>query len=132
MLLQVSATDPDCGLNAMVNYTLGDVNQKLPFEVNSNSGEICIVRPLDFETKTAYEFPVIATDRGNCQVVGRIFKQYPNRGKACSTIGMRSKNIGLLNYMVMIMLLIQNNMIRIPEDIHIANILKTASIKQTL
>lgn len=64
-LLQVSATDPDCGINAIVNYTLGEGFARHPhFSVNSHSGEVCVALPLDHETKTAYEFPVIATDRG--------------------------------------------------------------------
>lgn len=64
-MLQVSATDPDCGINAMVNYTLGDGLGKLKeFEVRSDTGEICISSGLDYETRNVYEFPVIATDRG--------------------------------------------------------------------
>lgn len=63
--LQVSATDPDCGVNAVVNYTLGDGFEKLrEFKVKSDTGEICISSSLDYETRNVYEFPVIATDRG--------------------------------------------------------------------
>lgn len=63
--MQVSATDPDCGVNAMVNYTLGDgFGKSSHFEVKSVSGEVCIAAELDYETRNAYEFPVIATDRG--------------------------------------------------------------------
>ena len=63
--MQVSATDPDCGVNAMVNYTLGDGFAKLKeFEVRSGTGEVCITSSLDYETRNVYEFPVIATDRG--------------------------------------------------------------------
>lgn len=61
----MSATDPDCGVNAMVNYTLGEVSSRnTQFEVKSVSGEVCISGDLDYETRSAYEFPVIATDRG--------------------------------------------------------------------
>ncbi len=61
----MSATDPDCGVNAMVNYTLGDGVRKLPeFEIKSESGEVCISGDLDYETRNSYEFPIIATDRG--------------------------------------------------------------------
>jgi len=64
-VFQVSATDPDCGVNAMVNYTLGDSFGKVrDFEVRSGSGEVCIAGELDFETRSVYEFPIIATDRG--------------------------------------------------------------------
>jgi protocadherin-16/23 len=64
-LLQVSATDPDCGVNAMVNYTMGEGLGKLrEFHVKSATGEVCIAAQLDFETRSVFEFPVIATDRG--------------------------------------------------------------------
>lgn len=62
---QVSATDPDCGVNAMVNYTLGDsFGKQKDFEVRPGTGEICVSSTLDYETRNVYEFPVIATDRG--------------------------------------------------------------------
>lgn len=65
---QVSATDPDCGgtsKNAIVNYTLGEGMKKLnDFEIRSDSGEVCISGDLDYETRSSYEFPIIATDRG--------------------------------------------------------------------
>nr|CAD7392287.1 unnamed protein product [Timema cristinae] len=49
---KVSATDPDCGVNAMVNYTLGDSFAKSRhFEVRSGTGEVCISGELDFETR---------------------------------------------------------------------------------
>lgn len=61
----MSASDPDCGVNAMVNYTLGEGIKKMSeFEVRSATGEICISTALDFETRNSFEFPVLATDRG--------------------------------------------------------------------
>lgn len=62
----MSASDPDCGVNAMVNYTLGEgvKFQHGMFEVRSATGDICIAGDLDYETKSSYEFPIIATDRG--------------------------------------------------------------------
>ncbi|XP_055849639.1 protein dachsous [Episyrphus balteatus] len=64
-ILKVSASDPDCGVNAMVNYTLGEgIKQLTEFEVRPASGEICISSDLDYEKRSSYEFPVIATDRG--------------------------------------------------------------------
>lgn len=62
---QVSATDPDCGVNAMVNYTIGEDFGKLKeFTVRSATGEICIAGDLDYETRNVFEFAVLATDRG--------------------------------------------------------------------
>lgn len=64
-ILKVAATDPDCGVNAVVNYTLGEgFNNLKEFEVRSATGEICITAALDYETRRIFEFPVIATDRG--------------------------------------------------------------------
>ncbi|XP_067622961.1 protein dachsous [Eurosta solidaginis] len=72
-ILKVSASDPDCGVNAMVNYTLGDsIKQLTDFEVHSATGEICIARELDYEKRSSYEFPVIATDRGGLSTIARI------------------------------------------------------------
>lgn len=60
----MSAMDPDCGVNAIVNYTLSDSSAKPQFTVKADSGELCIAAPLDHETTSDFEFPVIATDRG--------------------------------------------------------------------
>lgn len=49
----------------MVNYTL--VASKLASEqlmVRSDTGEICVKSPLDRESASYLELPVIATDRG--------------------------------------------------------------------
>lgn len=66
----MSAVDSDCGVNAMVNYTLLDAPSKTnPFFVKSISGEICVASDLDYESKSVYEFLVIATDRGKQPVL---------------------------------------------------------------
>lgn len=66
-VFQVSASDPDCGMNAVVNYTLGEGFKKLTeFEVKYNTGDVCIVGSLDYEVRNSYEFPIVATDRGTC------------------------------------------------------------------
>lgn len=66
-LLQVQASDPDCGVNAMVNYTLaGGRLENEQLIVHSDTGEICVRSPLDRETLSYLELPVIATDRGLC------------------------------------------------------------------
>lgn len=61
----MQATDPDCGVNAMVNYTLAAgrlENEQLA--VRSDTGDICVRTPLDREAAPYLEIPVIATDRG--------------------------------------------------------------------
>ncbi|XP_023032454.1 protein dachsous [Drosophila willistoni] len=75
-ILKVSASDPDCGVNAMVNYTLGEGFKHLTeFEVRSASGEICIAGELDYEQRSSYEFPVLATDRGGLSTTAMIKMQ---------------------------------------------------------
>ncbi|KAM7351502.1 dachsous cadherin-related 1 isoform 2-T2 [Cochliomyia hominivorax] len=74
MSCQVSANDPDCGVNAMVNYTMGSMGLKTftEFDVRSATGEICIARDLDYEKKQIYEFPIIATDRGGLSTTSMV------------------------------------------------------------
>lgn len=75
LLLQVQATDPDCGVNAMVNYTLaGGRLENEQLEVLSDTGDICVRSPLDRETTPYLEVPVIATDRGTrcCTFVSNV------------------------------------------------------------
>ncbi|XP_076655070.1 dachsous cadherin-related 1 [Halictus rubicundus] len=67
--LKVQATDPDCGVNAMVNYTLAAVVETEQLEVRSDTGEICVRKQLDRETAPYLEIPVIATDRGGLSTV---------------------------------------------------------------
>lgn len=57
----VSASDPDLGRNGTVKYiiTAGDVAK---FRINSNTGKITTLVPLDREEKTAYQLQVTAAD----------------------------------------------------------------------
>nr|XP_012147456.1 PREDICTED: protein dachsous isoform X1 [Megachile rotundata]XP_012147457.1 PREDICTED: protein dachsous isoform X2 [Megachile rotundata] len=68
--LKVQATDPDCGVNAMVNYTLlaGRMESE-QLMVRSDTGEICVRTQLDRETAPYLEIPVIATDRGGLSTI---------------------------------------------------------------
>lgn len=65
LMLQVSATDPDCGVNAQVNYSIGQgFGQLAAFSVQPQTGDICIASALDHEQRAVFEFPVVAMDRG--------------------------------------------------------------------
>lgn len=62
----MSASDPDCGINAELSYNVLDsAPSELPFSVNSKSGEICVSGPLDYEKKHVYQILVSASDTGN-------------------------------------------------------------------
>ncbi|XP_064481266.1 protein dachsous-like [Ornithodoros turicata] len=74
-LLKVSATDPDCGVNAMVNFTLAsDLSRPFmgPFDVNPSTGQLCLSAPLDYERRRSYEIPISATDRGGLSTVAMV------------------------------------------------------------
>lgn len=64
---QVSASDPDCGFDSKVTYTIADgMGYKKPteFYIERNSGRICVAKRLDYEKKSVFEFPIRADDRG--------------------------------------------------------------------
>ncbi|XP_022814420.1 protein dachsous [Spodoptera litura] len=71
-ILKLSAIDPDCGVNAIVNYTLGDSFAKPQFSVKPDSGDLCVSAPLDYEAHSDFEFPVIATDRGGLSTTAMV------------------------------------------------------------
>ncbi|XP_072398558.1 cadherin-99C [Diabrotica undecimpunctata] len=55
----VKATDADEGVNAKVTYF---IPSDLPFDIDSNSGEITTNTPLDYEKQKDYQFVVTAKD----------------------------------------------------------------------
>lgn len=58
----------------MVNYTLGEgFGKQSEFRIRSSTGEICITSELDYEKRNVYEFPIVATDRGECCVYVFLF-----------------------------------------------------------
>ncbi|XP_064452111.1 protocadherin gamma-A3 isoform X20 [Mirounga angustirostris] len=63
-LLTVNATDPDEGFNAQVSYILdkmpGNIAQM--FDLNSMTGDISILKSLDYEDATFYEIKIEAQD----------------------------------------------------------------------
>ncbi|XP_058671536.1 protocadherin gamma-B5-like [Ammospiza caudacuta] len=74
LVLRVRATDADVGSNGRVSYSFGNVPDIVPslFTVDSDSGEIRTVAPLDFEEEKKYVFGLEATDGGgltdHCEV----------------------------------------------------------------
>ena len=67
-VLIVKATDGDQGLNAKLTYA---IEQSLrDFKINSKTGEITVLHPLDHKTTSQYRFEVSATDHGNLPFKG--------------------------------------------------------------
>ncbi|XP_041341971.1 protocadherin gamma-B3-like [Pyrgilauda ruficollis] len=66
LVLRVQATDADTGSNGRVSYSFGNVPDSIRalFTVDSDSGEVRTVGPLDFEEKNKYIFGLEATDGG--------------------------------------------------------------------
>uniref|UniRef100_A0A3P9M1S0 Protocadherin-8 n=1 Tax=Oryzias latipes TaxID=8090 RepID=A0A3P9M1S0_ORYLA len=67
LLLDLNAEDPDEGLNGEVVYGFGhqvppEIRQL--FRVDRKTGRLTLESPVDFESKTTYEFDVQATDLG--------------------------------------------------------------------
>ncbi|CAE1305854.1 DCHS1_2 [Acanthosepion pharaonis] len=66
LFYKVSASDPDCGFDSKVTYTIADgMGYKKPteFYIERNSGRICVAKQLDYEKKSVFEFPIRADDR---------------------------------------------------------------------
>ncbi|XP_015979619.1 protocadherin gamma-A3 isoform X21 [Rousettus aegyptiacus] len=63
-LLTVNATDPDEGFNAQVSYILDEMPGKIAqiFHLNSVTGDISILKSLDYEDAMFYEIKVEAQD----------------------------------------------------------------------
>ncbi|NXX44620.1 PCDGH protein, partial [Tricholaema leucomelas] len=74
MVLNVSATDADAGINAYITYGFGKMPAKVlqKFLVNSESGTITLQKALDFEEARGYTLLVEARDGGglvaHCEV----------------------------------------------------------------
>lgn len=61
-ILVVLATDNDVGVNAQVTYSL---DEETDFAINSQTGALTTIRPLDREIQSSYLLTVTAKDGGN-------------------------------------------------------------------
>nr|XP_021482008.1 protocadherin beta-15-like [Meriones unguiculatus] len=66
LVAKVSAKDLDTGTNGEISYSLFHSSQEMSktFELNVLSGEIRLIKTLDFETTSSYEVDVEAVDGG--------------------------------------------------------------------
>ncbi|XP_037070379.1 protein dachsous-like [Pollicipes pollicipes] len=95
-ILKVSATDPDCGVNAQVNYSIGHGFKKLgSFSIQPETGDICILSPLDHENRAIYEFPVVAMDRGGLSTTAMVKVQVGDVNDNRPTFYPRQYNVSL-------------------------------------
>ncbi|KAJ8256466.1 hypothetical protein COCON_G00186180 [Conger conger] len=60
--IQITSTDEDIGVNAVIVYTVIDQSGSLPFALDGASGNLVVVRLLDRETQDRYVVKVNAND----------------------------------------------------------------------
>nr|XP_037862905.1 protocadherin beta-15 [Chlorocebus sabaeus] len=66
LVVKVSARDLDTGPNGEISYSISYSSQEInePFELSSLSGEIRLIKKLDFETISSYDLDIEASDGG--------------------------------------------------------------------
>ena len=64
LIVQLSATDADLGINATVVYSIVDGNIGSMFRIDSDSGKLFLTGSLDYEDRRQYKLNVTATDLG--------------------------------------------------------------------
>ena len=64
LVLRVSTTDDDSGLNSLINYSIIPGNVLQHFHIDCATGDIRVSHELDYETITDYELEIFATDSG--------------------------------------------------------------------
>ncbi|XP_008567692.1 PREDICTED: protocadherin beta-8 [Galeopterus variegatus] len=67
LIVTVSATDVDIGVNGEISYSLFQASDEVSktFEINPSTGEIRLKKQLDFETIQSYEVNIEARDAGS-------------------------------------------------------------------
>ena len=61
----VRATDKDEGVNSEIAYTITSGNLEAAFDINHLTGEVFLIKPLDFERTRKYTLNITADDRGS-------------------------------------------------------------------
>ncbi|KAL1261555.1 hypothetical protein QQF64_006820 [Cirrhinus molitorella] len=67
-VIQVNATDMDDGPNGDIFYSFGkDIDNRIMqlFDLNSSTGEMTVIGPLDFEKMNNFEIDIQASDKGS-------------------------------------------------------------------
>ncbi|KAL3270161.1 hypothetical protein HHI36_009218 [Cryptolaemus montrouzieri] len=65
IVLHIKATDADQGNNAAIRYAITSGNTQSQFSIDSLTGDISLVKPLDYETIRNYRLTVRAQDGGS-------------------------------------------------------------------
>ncbi|XP_050548978.1 protocadherin-like wing polarity protein stan isoform X2 [Daktulosphaira vitifoliae] len=65
VIATIKATDADQGLNAVVRYAIIGGNTQGHFSIDSQNGEVSLVKSLDYESMRSYRLMIRAQDGGN-------------------------------------------------------------------
>ncbi|XP_051993592.1 protocadherin-18a isoform X3 [Xyrauchen texanus] len=88
LLIDLNATDPDEGTNGKIVYSFSShVSPKIleTFKINSDNGQLTLMRNVDFETTNSYDIDVQAQDMGpnsmpaHCKVIIKVVDVNDNK-----------------------------------------------------
>ncbi|CAG9761162.1 unnamed protein product [Ceutorhynchus assimilis] len=65
IVAHIKATDADQGVNAAIRYAIISGNTQSQFAIDSLSGDVTLVKPLDYETLRSYRLVIRAQDGGS-------------------------------------------------------------------
>ncbi|CAH2075509.1 unnamed protein product, partial [Iphiclides podalirius] len=64
-IAKIKATDADIGANAAIRYAIIGGNTQMQFSIDSLSGDVALVKPLDYEQVRSYRLVIRAQDGGS-------------------------------------------------------------------
>ena len=73
IILRVNASDRDSGLNGHVMFSIRSGNDKQSFKIDSTTGEIVTIKPLDHESVKEHKLLVEARDEGKTSLLLDLF-----------------------------------------------------------
>ncbi|KAL4710435.1 hypothetical protein ACJJTC_008837 [Scirpophaga incertulas] len=65
VIAKIKATDADVGANAAIRYAIIGGNTQMQFSIDSLSGDVSLVKPLDYEQLRSYRLVIRAQDGGS-------------------------------------------------------------------
>lgn len=65
VVARIKATDEDVGANAAIRYAIIGGNNQMQFSIDSLSGDVSLVKPLDYEQVRSYRLVIRAQDGGS-------------------------------------------------------------------
>ncbi|XP_068445940.1 protocadherin beta-15-like [Clinocottus analis] len=94
VVVRVSATDADDGVNGEVTYDLGyvSVSDENQFAIDSKTGEIRVIGSTDYEKKNSFELRVMAKDGLGLSSYAKVFIELSDENDNAPVIYLKSLN----------------------------------------